>query len=139
MNEKQIQLVQKSFKLVKPIAHEAAGMFYGRLFELDPSLRAYFKDDLSEQQDKLATALEFAISGLNEPETILPEVEALGYRHGTYGVRPEHYHLAGGALMWTLGQGLGDQFTEDLEEAWLAAYNLLVNTMMAGADQEAII
>ena len=32
-------LVQESWTLVEPIADTAAALFYGRLFELDPSLR----------------------------------------------------------------------------------------------------
>ena len=49
MNPEQITLVQNSFNLVEPIAEIAAGLFYNRLFELDPSLRPMFKNDIKEQ------------------------------------------------------------------------------------------
>ena len=136
MNDIQIQLVQESFELVKPITDVAADLFYGRLFELDPSLRPYFQDDLSAQKDKLMTTLAFAVAGLNRPKTILPAVQALGQRHVGYGVRPEHYQTVGAALLWTLGQGLGDHFTEEVEAAWTAVYTLLANTMMEAASPE---
>lgn len=40
MTPHQIELVQSSFSLVEPIIEPAAMMFYDRLFQLDPSLRA---------------------------------------------------------------------------------------------------
>ncbi|HEX9790189.1 MAG TPA: hypothetical protein VGA60_05970, partial [Kiloniellales bacterium] len=45
----QKRLVQDSFAAVLPIAEAAAELFYGRLFELDPSLRRLFKGDMKEQ------------------------------------------------------------------------------------------
>lgn len=133
MNEVQIQLVQESFALVKPIASMAADLFYGRLFELDPALRPLFKGDLQEQKTKLMATLAFAVAGLDRPETILPTVQALGRRHVGYGVRPDHYDTVGAALLWTLAQGLGDRFTPEVEEAWVAAYTLLATVMQEAA------
>lgn len=130
MNTSQVTLVQESFEQVKPIADAAADLFYGRLFELDPALRPYFKGDLAEQKKKLMQTLAFVVAGLDRPETILPAVQALGQRHVGYGVKDEHYVTVGGALLWTLEQGLGDQFTADVSAAWTAAYTLLANVMM---------
>lgn len=39
MNAERIQLVQRSFKKVEPISDVAATLFYGKLFELDPSVK----------------------------------------------------------------------------------------------------
>lgn len=129
MNDKQIQLVQNTFEQVKPIADVAAELFYGRLFELDPALRSYFKADLREQKQKLMAALAFVVAGLSRPDTILPAVRELGQRHIGYGVQPQHYETVGTALLWTLKQGLGDQFTSDVRAAWRAAYGLLSSVM----------
>lgn len=133
MNQTQVQHVQGSFELVKPIADTAADLFYGRLFELDPSLRPYFKEDLREQKAKLMATLAFAVAGLDRPETILPAVQSLGRRHVGYGVRPGHYQTVGAALLWTLAQGLGARFTPEVEDAWIAAYTLLATTMQEAA------
>lgn len=72
MNPEQITLVQNTFKRIEPIAETAAGLFYNRLFELDPSLRPMFKNDIKEQGEKLMQALAFVVKGLNKPETIIP-------------------------------------------------------------------
>jgi hemoglobin-like flavoprotein len=129
MNQKQIQLVQDSFEQVKPIAGTAADLFYDRLFELDSGLRPLFKADLSEQKHNLMTTLAFAVAGLSKPERILPAVRQLGSRHAGYGVQAQHYQTVGEALLWTLAQGLGEQFTPPVAEAWTAVYTLLANTM----------
>ncbi len=48
MTPQEVQLVQKIFEQVVPIKEVAAELFYGRLFELDPSLRSLFHADLTE-------------------------------------------------------------------------------------------
>lgn len=129
MNAQQVALVQSSFARVQPIADTAATLFYDRLFTLDPELRPLFKGDLAEQKRKLMTMLAVVVNGLSRLDQIVPAVQALGRRHASYGVHDEHYATVGAALLWTLGQGLGDGFTADVEAAWTAAYTLLAETM----------
>ena len=42
-----------------------------------------------------------------------------------FGVKAEHYAPVGEALLWTLGQGLGDGFTPEVKQAWTTAYTTL--------------
>ncbi len=74
-------LVQESLALVTPIADDAARLFYGRLFELDPSLRSMFPDDLSDQGRKLMQMLSATVKGLNRIEKLIPVLEQLAVRH----------------------------------------------------------
>jgi hemoglobin-like flavoprotein len=129
MNVEQIELVQTSFARVVPIADTAAALFYGRLFELDPSLKPMFRGDMKEQGKKLMDMLRTVVGNLRTLDRILPGVRALGTRHVQYGVRDEHYDTVGAALLWTLEQGLGAAFTTDVRDAWTAAYTILATTM----------
>jgi hemoglobin-like flavoprotein len=133
MNPKQIALVQRSWNDVLPIAETAAQMFYERLFDLDPSLRPLFRGEMKEQGRKLMAMISFAVKGLTRLEQIVPGVQALGRRHAAYGVRDEHYATVAAALLWTLEQGLGDSFSAEVREAWVAAYGVLANTMKDAA------
>jgi hemoglobin-like flavoprotein len=133
MTTVQIELVQSSFEAVKPIAEVAADLFYTRLFELDPSLRAMFRTDRAEQGRKLMHVIGVAVKGLSRPEQILPAVEDLGRRHACYGVRRSHYATVGAALLWTLEKGLGEAFTPDVRAAWTSVYTLLADTMKRAA------
>ena len=133
MNPNQIHLVQASFARVQPIAAQAAALFYGRLFELDPSLRALFRNDLEKQGQMLMSMIGGAVRGLRQPAQLVPTLRQLGARHADYGVTDAHYATVGGALLWTLEQGLGEAFTQEVREAWAAAYDLLAGAMKGGA------
>ena len=133
MSPQQVSLVQTSWQQVVPIADTAAGLFYGRLFELDPELRHLFKSDLSEQGRKLTTMLNTVVSKLDSLGDIVPAVQDLGRRHVAYGVEAQHYDTVGAALLWTLGTGLGDAFTPEVKEAWTVAYTTLAGAMKDAA------
>ena len=129
----QISLVQNSWAKVGPIAETAADLFYSRLFELDPSLRELFPEEMSEQKKKLMQTLAVCVNGLDELGEIVPAVQALGKRHVDYNVKPEQYETVGVALLWTLEQGLGEAWNADLAEAWTEVYGVLSATMKEAA------
>ena len=133
MDQESIRLVQQTWKQVDPIRDQAAALFYGRLFELDPSLRPLFKGDMAEQGRKLMNMLATAAMGLDRLDGIVGEVQALGRRHVAYSVQDAHYDTVGAALLWTLEQGLGDAFTPQVKAAWTDAYTLLAGTMKQAA------
>ena len=45
--------------------------------------------------------------------------------------------LVAAALLWTLGQGLGDDFTGEVEDAWTEAYVILSGVMKDAAKEAA--
>ncbi len=128
-----IAAVKDSFALVAPIAPTAADLFYGRLFETAPEVRPMFKGDMREQGRKLMATIGLVVSSLDRLETILPAVKALAVKHVPYGVKPAHYAIVGAALIWTLEQGLGEAFTDEVRDGWLAAYGVLSSTMIEAA------
>lgn len=133
MTPVEIKLVQDSWAKVKPISETAAELFYGKLFELDPSVKPMFKGDMKEQGKKLMGILNTAVNALDKLETIVPAVQDMGKRHVDYGVKDEHYDTVGEALIWTLGAGLKDDFTEETKAAWITVYTLVADTMKAAA------
>ncbi len=137
MTPQEIKLVQESWAKVVPISETAAELFYGKLFELDPSVRSMFKGDMKEQGRKLMAILNTAVNALDKLETIVPAVQDMGKRHVAYGVRNDHYDTVGEALIWTLGAGLKDDFTDDTKAAWIAVYTLVADTMKAAAEEAA--
>ena len=132
----QIELVQKTFAVVAPIADDVAVLFYRRLFEIDPSLESMFKGDMTEQRRKLMVMLTAAVKGLPRLDRLIPVLEDLGRRHVHYGVVDRHYETVGEALLWTLEKGLGSAFTPEVKDAWTTVYGVLASTMKAGATQQ---
>jgi hemoglobin-like flavoprotein len=137
MTPDQIKLVQDSFAKVGPISEKAAELFYGRLFEIAPQVRAMFPDDMSEQRKKLMATLAIVVQGLNNLDTILPAASALAKRHVSYGAEAAHYPVVGQALLWTLEQGLGPSWTPDVAAAWAGAYTTLSEFMIGEAYEKA--
>lgn len=133
LTARQKSLVQTSWSQVEPIAETAAVLFYAKLFELDPALKPLFTSDPKEQGKKLMTMIAFAVRGLDNLAALVPAVQNMGKRHTGYGVEDSHYATVGAALIWTLGQGLGPAFTDEVKEAWTAVYTILADTMKAGA------
>src|SRR3981081_4716563 len=133
MTPKQIALVQDSFAKVVPISDQAAILFYDRLFETAPQVKAMIPDDMTEQRRKLIAMLAAVVKGLGNLESILPAASALATRHVSYGAKAEHYPVVGAALLWTLEKGLGDGWTPDLADAWSTAYGTLSGYMISEA------
>lgn len=130
MTPQQVELVQKTFANVAPIAEQAAGLFYGRLFEIAPEAKPLFGHDMAEQGRKLMATLSVVVRGLSDLPSILPAASALAKKHVTYGVTASHYEPVGAALLWTLEKGLGDKWTPDVEAAWTEAYLTLSGFMI---------
>ena len=137
MTPEEIQLVKDSWVKVLPISETAAELFYGKLFELDPSLKPMFKGDMKEQGRKLMAMLNIAVNALDKLDTIVPAIQEMGRRHIDYGVKDEHYDTVGEALIWTLEAGLKDDFTEDTKAAWTGVYTLVATTMKEAAAETA--
>jgi hemoglobin-like flavoprotein len=138
MTPTEIDLIRASWSSVEPIADTAAGLFYGRLFELDPAIERLFRrTDMAAQRKILMQTLTVVVKSLDKLDQLVPAVQALGRRHAGYGVREEHYATVGAALLWTLQQGLGDSFTPPVRAAWAEAYGILASVMIEAAAVEA--
>ena len=139
LTPQEIALVQESFALVDPIADDAAGLFYNRLFEIDPSTRPLFKGDPAEQGAeqgrKLMGVLKTAIASLDRFDKLIPALKIMGQRHHDYGVDFRHYESFAKALLWTLKQELRGSFSAEMEHAWAKTYSVIAEVMMKGAQE----
>jgi len=133
MTPAQVTLVEQSFARVAPIADQTAVMFYDRLFEVAPQVRAMFPADMTEQRRKLMATLAVVVNGLSNLESILPAASALAVRHAAYGAKAEHYPVVGSALLWTLERGLAEGWTPEVADAWRTAYGTLSGFMIEQA------
>ena len=122
--------VQDSWNKVIPIADVAGKLFYTNLFEADPTLKPLFKGDIEQQSAKLTAMITAAVSRLDDLDILVPILESLGKRHVGYGVKPEHYQTVGAALIKTLQQGLGQEFTDETKHAWTVVYGVMADVMI---------
>jgi hemoglobin-like flavoprotein len=131
VNAAQQELVRTTFAKLAVMPEVSGALFYERLFADNPSFRPLFKNDMRIQGIKLMSMLAMVVYNLPEPGRVLPAIRDLAVRHVGYGVKLADYHALGQALLWTLEQALGDDFTPAVQEAWTVCYDELAGEMKA--------
>ncbi|MGR3513182.1 MAG: globin domain-containing protein [Paracoccaceae bacterium] len=122
--------IRRTWAQAVSISEEMSRVFYGNLFRLDPTTKPLFVGDLRLQGRKLVHTLGFIVDHLEDPETLVPAAEALAMRHVDYGVVAKQYASVGAALIKTLKQLLGDDFSKEDEIAWASVYGGLSVAMI---------
>lgn len=137
VTDRQKQLVTETFARVGPISDEAASMFYSRLWEIAPETKSLFSStDMRQQGMKLIQTIGIAVKSLDNLDSIVPVVRDLGRRHIAYGVTREQYTIVGEALLWTLEQALGADFTPEVRDAWASVYGVLSSVATSAYELE---
>lgn len=135
MTSRQQWLIQGSFDLVRDMPQAVAMLFYGRIFDLAPSVRPLFKADIRSQAQKLVDTLGIAVDSAGNIDKLRPVLRTLGERHASYGAAPEHYPVVCEALLWALGQALQQDFDPETRAAWRELLEEISQEMIAGAHQ----
>jgi len=131
MTKEQILLVKKTWNIFREIDPVLVGdVFYSKLFFDMPYLEKLFHTPREEQSRKLIEMLSIIVGRLDTLEELTEEIKQLAIRHVQYGVKEQHYKAVGTALLWTLQQGLGKDWDEEVKEAWASCFNILSTTMI---------
>jgi hemoglobin-like flavoprotein len=131
MTKEQILLVKKTWSIFREIDPVLVGdVFYSKLFFDMPYLESLFHTSKEEQSKKLVEMLSVIVGRLENLEELTEEIKQLAIRHVQYGVKEHHYKAVGTALLWTLQQGLGRDWNEEVKEAWSTCFQTLSTTMI---------
>lgn len=131
MTHEEVLLIKKSWRMFRNVNPVVIGdTFYGKLFADHPSVRRMFPKDMSRQYQKLMDMISTIVARLDKLDDLTGDIMAMGIRHQAYGVKPEQYKLVGDALIWTLEQGLGRDFTPEVKHAWVKCYAHLADAMI---------
>lgn len=133
MTPDELARVQRSFADASERPDELSRAFYEHLWTLAPDLRPMFPDDMDAQRQKLLDELSAIVAAVADLPALVARTAPLGARHAGYGVEPEHYELVGEALLAALADVLGAGLDEPTADAWRDAYDLVAETMLAGA------
>jgi nitric oxide dioxygenase len=126
----QIHIIKKSWKTYRNMDPVLVGdVFYSKLFMSYPQVKSMFHISKAEQSKKFVEMLNVIVARLDKWHELDEEVRQLGQRHAQYGVKAQHYTAVGEALLWTLEQGYGPEWTPELREAWQACFDELSSTM----------
>ncbi len=132
------ELLTSSFELVIERQPELTTRFYEILFERYPQAKPLFgRNTQPAQAQMLAEALAAVIEHLEDAPWLAHNLGALGARHADYGVTEEMYAWVGDALLATLAEVAGDDWSPALAQAWTDAYGAIASLMQAGAAEAA--
>jgi len=134
MSPESERLIRESWEALLPVSDTVVAKFYTRLFESNPQLEQLFRPtDMKEQRRKFTVMLSEIVRVIDRPEILISEVADSGRRHVSYGVQDRDYEDVGAALLWAIGDALGDRATPEILSAWREAYDLLAAVMRRAA------
>jgi hemoglobin-like flavoprotein len=126
-------LLRSSFDTVVERQPAITPRFYEILFERYPQARPLFgRNSTAAQQEMLQQALVAVIDNLENPAWLTSTLGALGAKHTAYGVTLEMFDWVGDALLRTLAEILGEDWTPGVARAWGDAYAAISQLMVAG-------
>jgi hemoglobin-like flavoprotein len=130
-----VERLRTTHTLVRAHELEFARLFYSKLFEAAPHLRAMFKSDLGSQAAKLTASLDAVVRNLEKPHENAAMLADLGRRHAGYGARPEHYDLVVELLGLSMQEVLHMASDDQAIVEWRMALRLIADQMIAAAAQ----
>mmetsp|Transcript_136125 Transcript_136125/g.236585 ORF Transcript_136125/g.236585 Transcript_136125/m.236585 type:complete len:186 (+) Transcript_136125:60-617(+) len=144
LTEKDIVLVEQTWLRIGNLDVEHLGVkLFKNIFQAAPqALQLFsFKDEaalyespkLKRHATKVVMIVNTAVSKLRDLDALVPVLKALALKHIGYGVLPAHYDVVGEALIKTLADGLGKDFTIDVKRAWQAVWTFISQTMIGAA------
>jgi hemoglobin-like flavoprotein len=137
MSPESERLIRESWEQLRPVSDAVVKAFYERLFESNPELAKLFDTtNMAEQRRKFIVMMSEIVRVLDQPETLVSETADSGRRHVHYGVRDRDYDDVGAALLWAIGDALGERATPQIKAAWREAYDLLAAVMRRAAMRE---
>ena len=135
MTDRNILIIKTTWSYTITQPDVAGELFYQKLFEMDPSLKSMFPNDMDAQIQKLIDMITYMVTHLQTMQDIQKQIDAMAIRHAGYGVKKEHYQLVGTALLWMLESRLDELWNDEAKDAWTSLYRLW-STSMINASEE---
>jgi hemoglobin-like flavoprotein len=133
LTEEDVRIVKESLPTIRTHLQPASMIFYENLFKIAPELRPMFREDLAGQGMKFFSTLHTIFDMLTAPEAAQSEMDDLSDSHTALGVKVEHFAPMREALDMTLTETLGQDFTPEIRDAWLRAYDDVAADMIRRA------
>lgn len=131
MTKEQIALVKKTWGILREVDPVLIGdVFYRKLFLDVPQVEHLFHSTRESQSQKLVNMLNVIVSQLDDLSTLTDDIAKLAHRHVRYGAKEHHYKAVGVALIWTLQQGLGRDWNDEVNDAWAVCFQILSSAMI---------
>ncbi|QKY70096.1 NO-inducible flavohemoprotein [Lentibacillus sp. CBA3610] len=130
LDAEKLEIVKASAPVLKENSTEIGKHFYELLFERVPELSNVFNQTNQKrglQQEALVYSVYAAGENIDSLENINQLVERIAEKHVSLGVKPDQYPVVGEALIQAVKDVLGKAATDEIIDAWTAAYDYIAN------------
>ncbi|SFE43689.1 nitric oxide dioxygenase [Lentibacillus persicus] len=130
LDTEKLEIVKSTAPVLKEHSSEIGKHFYELLFTKVPELRNVFNQTNQKrglQQEALVYSVYAAGENIDSLENINQLVERIAEKHVSLGVKPEQYPVVGEVLLKAVQDVLGNAATDEVIEAWGAAYDYIAN------------
>jgi hemoglobin-like flavoprotein len=133
MTPEQMQLVRLSLAQATTDRLTVGREFYQRLFALAPELQSSFRGDIDTESAKLKDTLTLAFASLSDMEHLVATVEALARRGVGRELSDRHCRLIAQSLLYAIERRIGEAFTPQVCNAWIAFLAVVVSILRGPA------
>jgi nitric oxide dioxygenase len=138
LSEKEISIVKSTVPALQENGETLTRHFYVRMFEKNPEVRAFFNpanQASGGQQQALAAAICAYAANIDNLGVLTGAVEVIAQKHASLQIKPEHYPIVGENLLASIKEVLGEAATDEVIDAWAAAYGVLTD-ILTGRERE---
>lgn len=126
----QISIVKSTAPILKEHGKTITTTFYRNMLGAHPELKNYFSlrnQQTGAQQAALANSVLAYAQYIDDLPKLSHAVERIAQKHASLFIKADHYPIVGHHLIGAIGEVLGDALTNDIKEAWIAAYGQLAD------------
>ena len=133
LDEKTVAIVKSTAPVLAENGEVLTRHFYKRMFSHNPEVAPYFNQANQtggNQQRALAGAIVAYAANIDNLEVLGGAVELIAQKHASLMIKPEHYPIVGENLLASIREVLGEAATDDIINAWAAAYGFLAGILI---------
>ncbi|MGM8850610.1 NO-inducible flavohemoprotein [Salinicola sp. V024] len=129
----QTAIIKQTVPVLQAHGESLTRHFYARMFKHNPEVKTYFNpahQRSGTQQRALAGAILAYAQHIDNPVVLGQAIEVIAQKHTSLTIQPEHYPIVGENLLASIREVLGDAATDDVIDAWAAAYGQLADVFI---------
>ena len=134
LSPRTIELVKATVPALQAHGLTLTTHFYKRMFEHEPELKNIFNlgnQAGGKQQHALAAAVLAYAQNIDNPGALAPVASRIAHKHASIGIRADHYPIVGRHLLASIREVMGEAATDEIIDAWAAAYQALADILIA--------
>lgn len=138
LDEKTIAIVKSTAPVLAEHGETLTRHFYKRMFSHNPEVAPFFNQahqKAGKQQRALAGAIAAYAANIDNLEVLGSAVELIAQKHASLMIKAEHYPIVGENLLASIREVLGEAATDDIINAWAAAYGFLADILIGREKQ----